>query len=233
MLPEEDEVLLLLPRDEELPADCLEDVDDEALCPPEEVCGELLLDTEVEAGEDCREVLPLPTAAVLLRLLWLSDDVDCLVLVPSLRGALPVRLPWLTVEVDCLVPVPWLRVSLPAWLLWLTVEVDCLVVPSPGFAVPVRLLLTVDEELLVVVPEPAAVLPVRLPWVAVPVDWRVVPVVPVLLWDDLLVAVPAELVAGVPAWRVVVELLTVDLLSPDCDEEETDCLVVLPGFSFV
>lgn len=137
---------------------------------------ELLLDTEVEAGEDWRDELPFPMAAVLLLLLWFSEEVDCLVLVPSLPVELPVRLPWLTVEVDCRPVVPSLRV-----------------------AVPVRLLLSVEEELLVVVPDSAAWLPVLLLWVAVLVDWRVVPVVPLLLWEDLLVAVPAAVPVPVPA----------------------------------
>jgi len=37
LLPEEDELLPLLLCDEELPADCLEDDEPDALCPPEEV----------------------------------------------------------------------------------------------------------------------------------------------------------------------------------------------------
>lgn len=155
--PEEDELLLLLLCEDELPADCLEGEEAVALCPPVEAGEELFLDTEVEAWEDWRDELPLPVAAVLLLLLWLSEEVDCLVLVPSLRVAPSVRLPWFTVEDDCLV-VPSLRVAVPVWLL-----------------------LPVEEELLVVVPDSVAELPVRLLWVAVLVDWRVEPAVPVLL----------------------------------------------------
>lgn len=175
--PEEEELLLLLLLcEEEVPADCLEEEELVALCPPVEAGEELLLDTEVEAWEDWRDELPLPMVAVLLLLLWLSEEVDCLVPVPSLRVALPVRLPWLTVEDDCLVVVPWLRVAVPVWLL-----------------------LPVEEELLVVVPDSDAGLPVLLLRVAVLVDWRVVPAVPVLLCVDLLVAVPDAVLVLVPA----------------------------------